>query len=71
LPEDRSLRNLNGIGGNVDALFTADVLGWIWQARTAATWEGGMTGMHVLAAVLSLGLLVYLGIALLQPERFQ
>jgi K+-transporting ATPase KdpF subunit len=30
-----------------------------------------MTGMHVLAAALSLGLLVYLGIALLQPERFQ
>ena len=30
-----------------------------------------MTGVQILAAVLTLGLLVYLGIALLMPERFQ
>lgn len=33
--------------------------------------EIAMTGMHVLAAVLALGLLVYLCIALLMPEKFQ
>jgi len=27
--------------------------------------------MHIVAALLGLGLLVYLGIALLMPERFQ
>ena len=30
-----------------------------------------MNGMHILAALLGVGLLVYLGIALLMPERFQ
>lgn len=30
-----------------------------------------MTGMHILAALLAAGLLVYLTIALLLPERFQ
>jgi K+-transporting ATPase KdpF subunit len=30
-----------------------------------------MTGIQILAAVLALGLLVYLGLALLLPERFQ
>jgi len=30
-----------------------------------------MTGIQILAAVLTLGLLVYLAIALLMPERFQ
>ncbi len=30
-----------------------------------------MTGMQILAAVLALALLVYLGFALLKPERFQ
>jgi len=30
-----------------------------------------MTWLHVLAAVLAMGLLIYLGIALLMPERFQ
>lgn len=30
-----------------------------------------MTGMQLLAAVLALALLVYLGFALLKPERFQ
>jgi K+-transporting ATPase KdpF subunit len=30
-----------------------------------------MTGVQILAAVLTLGLLIYLGFALLQPERFQ
>ena len=30
-----------------------------------------MTGMHILAAILAAGLLAYLTIALLMPERFQ
>lgn len=30
-----------------------------------------MTGLHILAAILALALLVYLGYALLVPERFQ
>jgi K+-transporting ATPase KdpF subunit len=30
-----------------------------------------MTGVQILAAVLTLGLLVYLTIALLKPEQFQ
>jgi len=30
-----------------------------------------MTGMHILAALLAAGLLVYLTIALLMPEKFQ
>jgi K+-transporting ATPase KdpF subunit len=30
-----------------------------------------MTWMQILAGILALGLLAYLGIALLQPERFQ
>jgi len=30
-----------------------------------------MTGIQILAAVLALGLLLYLSIALLMPERFQ
>lgn len=30
-----------------------------------------MTTVHVLAALLTLGLLIYLGFALLLPERFQ
>jgi K+-transporting ATPase KdpF subunit len=30
-----------------------------------------MTGVQVLGAVVALGLLVYLAIALLNPERFQ
>ena len=30
-----------------------------------------MTGIQILAAVLTMGLLVYLCIALLMPERFQ
>jgi K+-transporting ATPase KdpF subunit len=30
-----------------------------------------MTPLHLLAALLTLGLLVYLCFALLQPERFQ
>lgn len=30
-----------------------------------------MTGVQMLAAVLTLGLLVYLTLALLMPERFQ
>jgi K+-transporting ATPase KdpF subunit len=30
-----------------------------------------MTWMQILAGFLALGLLAYLGIALLQPERFQ
>jgi K+-transporting ATPase KdpF subunit len=30
-----------------------------------------MTGMQLLAAVLAAGLLVYLSIALLMPEKFQ
>ncbi|WP_306600776.1 potassium-transporting ATPase subunit F [Geothrix sp. 21YS21S-2] len=30
-----------------------------------------MTAIQILAAVLTLGLLIYLGIALLVPERFQ
>jgi K+-transporting ATPase KdpF subunit len=30
-----------------------------------------MTGMQILAAALALALLVYLGFALLQPEKFQ
>jgi K+-transporting ATPase KdpF subunit len=30
-----------------------------------------MSWMHVLAAILASGLLLYLGIALLWPERFQ
>lgn len=30
-----------------------------------------MTAIHILAAALTLGLLVYLCIALLMPERFQ
>jgi K+-transporting ATPase KdpF subunit len=30
-----------------------------------------MTGMHLLAAILAVGLLIYLCIALLMPEKFQ
>jgi K+-transporting ATPase KdpF subunit len=30
-----------------------------------------LNAMHIIAAVLGLGLLVYLSIALLMPERFQ
>jgi K+-transporting ATPase KdpF subunit len=30
-----------------------------------------MNGMHILAALLGLGLLAYLATALLMPERFQ
>ncbi len=30
-----------------------------------------MTGMQILAAILTVGLLVYLCIALLMPEKFQ
>ena len=30
-----------------------------------------MSLMHVIAAILALGLLVYLGVALLKPEAFQ
>ena len=30
-----------------------------------------MTGMHILAALLATGLLIYLTIALLLPEKFQ
>jgi len=30
-----------------------------------------MTGMQILAAILALALLIYLGFALLQPEKFQ
>jgi K+-transporting ATPase KdpF subunit len=30
-----------------------------------------MTGMHILAAGLALALLIYLGFALLKPEKFQ
>jgi K+-transporting ATPase KdpF subunit len=30
-----------------------------------------MTGIQILAAILTLGLLIYLGFALLTPERFQ
>jgi K+-transporting ATPase KdpF subunit len=30
-----------------------------------------MTGMHILAALLAAGLLGYLTVALLMPERFQ
>jgi K+-transporting ATPase KdpF subunit len=30
-----------------------------------------MTGMHILAAILAVGLLAYLTIALLLPEKFQ
>jgi K+-transporting ATPase KdpF subunit len=30
-----------------------------------------MTPIHILAAILTLGLLVYLCVALLMPERFQ
>jgi K+-transporting ATPase KdpF subunit len=30
-----------------------------------------MTGMHILAALLAAGLLAYLTVALLMPERFQ
>ena len=30
-----------------------------------------MTGMHVLAALLAAGLLAYLTVALLRPEKFQ
>jgi K+-transporting ATPase KdpF subunit len=30
-----------------------------------------LNAMHIVAALLGLGLLVYLGIALLMPERFQ
>jgi K+-transporting ATPase KdpF subunit len=33
--------------------------------------EDRMTGIQILAAVLTLGLLIYLSIALLMPERFQ
>jgi K+-transporting ATPase KdpF subunit len=33
--------------------------------------EGWMTGVQILAAVLALGLLFYLCVALLMPERFQ
>jgi K+-transporting ATPase KdpF subunit len=30
-----------------------------------------MSGIQIIALVLTLGLLAYLGLALLQPERFQ
>jgi K+-transporting ATPase KdpF subunit len=30
-----------------------------------------VSGIHILAAVLTFGLLVYLSVALLAPERFQ
>jgi len=30
-----------------------------------------MNGMHILAAILAVGLLAYLTLALLNPERFQ
>ena len=30
-----------------------------------------MTGVQILAAVLALGLLIYLSVALLRPEQFQ
>ena len=30
-----------------------------------------MTGMHILAALLAAGLLAYLAVALLLPEKFQ
>ena len=30
-----------------------------------------MNGLHVLGAIVAIGLLVYLGVALLDPERFE
>jgi K+-transporting ATPase KdpF subunit len=42
------------------------------RARYGHSTEGErMTGVQILAAVLTLGLLVYLTIALLKPEQFQ
>jgi len=70
-PGRPALRNFNAPALDVNtALMRLAALSE--RARYGHSTEGErMTGVQILAAVLTLGLLVYLTIALLKPEQFQ